>query len=279
MADFNSILTELSAAEKSLARLYGIALRLYNAGALTEEVRTRVHAERDAVYTAERAAYAALRASARALSPAAAAFDLDSYVREPDRWPELPPANAGSPPSSPVSMRRLFGGGPDEGYEVVQSHLWAAVVIIAIVYIAAAAYVLTVGIEELSTLAQRVVEVRANTDRYARQLAATEQRFNSCLSRGQTLERCADLFGVPQPPQERRPAPAGGWPWWGKALAVAGGVAVTGGLFWAYAAYRRRRTTRDDAFSFGFDGLVPANPEPLPSGGSSGGTGYNMDVR
>jgi hypothetical protein len=195
---------------------------MYNQGLLTETVRSEVHRIRDETYLLENAMYVLLTSALRFTLPAG--FTMAMLIPRPERRADLPPANLGTPPSTPLTP-------PVQGsrYQVsigsrVTSGVWAVVAIVGVALVIAVAIVGVVATQELFQFLRETRRLREETRRYLGQLIDSQARLQLCLDSGKSIEECFDLVPQPKPPSA---STSGVFPWG----AVLGTVAV-GGLAW-----------------------------------------------
>lgn len=208
--------------ENDLDALYAVSIQMYNQGLLTEQVRGEVHRIRDETFVLENAMYVLLTGTMRLTLPTG--FTMAMLVPRPERRADLPPANLGTPPASPLPI-------PTQGarYQVsigsrVTSGVWAVVAIVGVALVIAIAIVGVVATQELFHFLRESRRLREETRRYLGQLIDSQARLQLCLDSGRSIEECFDLVPQPKPPSADT---AGVFPWG----AVLGTVAV-GGLAW-----------------------------------------------
>jgi hypothetical protein len=151
-------------------------------------------------------------------------FTLAALIPRPVRRPDLPPANLGHPPATPLSP--LTEGAR---YQVtigsrVTSGVWAVAAIVGVALVIGVTVVAVVAVQELFAFLREAKRLREETRRYLSQLIDSQARLQLCLDSGRSIEECFELVPQPKPPGT---SASGLFPWG----AVLGTVAV-GGLAW-----------------------------------------------
>lgn len=221
MSRVRAALGELAAAEIDLQRAWAAGAVAITNGTLSEPARDAFHSVRDQVHALETAMYTIIQRATANLP----GFRLDEWIPAPTRMPNLPQITGAQAPLAVAGL-----GVP------VPPAVWAAIVIVAIVEVAAIAWAVTHLAEVTADFLVRLYQVRQNTLRYESQLGAQQARFNACVRAGRSFTECGSAFTLPTPPQEDTRAPqrsnaleAGLW--------AVGALVVAGGGVWAFRKY------------------------------------------
>ena len=179
--DVFSILTELDLSEQSLSRAWAAAQFLATNGALNDQTRRAVMAQRDAVFAFQQTVYNTIQ---RVLRP----IGQGDAIPAPRAFPDLPPASG---PAQPAGVMT-------DGLGIAPAVIWAAAVVGILIHLAAIYAVVRV-IQIGADTVRQMYAIRENTKRLDLHTRSQQQRWQSCLAQTQDPARCTNLFPLPDP--------------------------------------------------------------------------------
>lgn len=249
--DLNAAFGELRNAEGRIGALFRKGIFLYERGRLTEDGRMMFAAARDDLYATEMRAYTFLTTAVGRIPGAA---DTAAAIPRPVKYPDLPPI----PTAEQVADARArgvlglgLGAVPAAAAVALNPWVLAAGVVVAVVLIAAVAWILVEYGDDIMAIMQFSIAT-----------SESGRRYDDCMTRGYTVAQCAAAHPGPTP------APGGGLPWYFWAVLGVGAAAVVGiGVYGyvkrkqvgaAFGAYKAASLTGPKTQSEPFKFALPA---------------------